>query len=142
FVLASEHKLEVAIPTELPPVMADPRRIAQVIGNLVNNAVKYSPAGSRIMVAAGLEPDKIVFSVTDEGHGIPEDEREMVFQPFQQASNRSHKETKGAGLGLAIARALVEAHSGRIWVADHDGSGTRIAFTVPLASEPAAAPEH
>ncbi len=103
-----------------------------MLANLVNNAAKYSPAGTRITVSAGPERGYMRISVTDEGAGIDPEDRERLFEPFVQGDARKARSRQGAGLGLAISRGIVLAHGGRIWVEDDDGTGTTVTFTVPL----------
>lgn len=129
---AQDFTLTYDIPPDLPLVLADGRRIAQVLSNLVGNAVKYSPTGTTIAVAAAVEDGMLKVTVSDEGSGIPPHEREAVFDAFHQLQYRRG----GAGLGLAICRGLVEAHGGRIWIVDQETPGTTVAFTLPL-SKPA-----
>jgi two-component system sensor histidine kinase KdpD len=106
---------------------ADPRLLAQVLFALLENGVKYSPQGSTIRVSAvPVDADQVVFSVADQGIGIPAADREWIFQHFQRGDQSS-----GMGLGLAIARTIVEAHHGRIWVEAHNGNGTEIRFSIP-----------
>jgi PAS domain S-box-containing protein len=126
-----DHVLSLDVSPHLPPVLADTRRIAQVLTNLVGNAVKHSPPGSTIHVHADQNGDTVQVVVDDEGSGIPPEARELMFETFR----RGDRHKKGAGLGLAICKGLVEAHGGRIWIADKPTPGTRIAFTLPLAKE-------
>lgn len=131
--LTAQHDLRLNLPNHLPAVLMDARRIGQVITNLVHNAVKYSPANTRITVTAFEDDDMVQVRVIDEGRGIPEDARDYIFEAFRQVSperGASH----GAGLGLAISRGLVNAHGGRIWAESHTGPGTTICFTLPIAS--------
>lgn len=132
-VLTRRHDLRVAVEPELPPLMLDAQRISQVIENLVANAAKYSPPQSRITIQANSSPVEVQIRVLDEGSGIPADEREEVFQPFRQS--RQNHYNKGAGLGLAICKGLVEAHGGRIWIEGRDTGGTVVTFTIPLRRE-------
>jgi PAS domain S-box-containing protein len=129
--LTSQHRLQVDVPAQLPPVMADKQRIGQVLVNLVENAVKFSDPGTNICIAARSIGDTVQIEVRDEGEGIPLHERETIFEPFRQLDRRQTQ--RGAGLGLAICRALVEAHGGVIWVEDGDAPGTTIAFTLSVA---------
>jgi PAS domain S-box-containing protein len=131
-VITSQHRLVYDIPDTLPPVMADERRIAQVISNLVDNAVKYSPSGTEIRITAERVEKAVQVNVSDQGPGIPTEARDLVFEAFRQAA--SHTDSgQGAGLGLAICKGLVEAHGGKIWLNDRDGHGTTVSFTLPIA---------
>jgi K+-sensing histidine kinase KdpD len=138
--LADQHRVEVEIENNLPVVLVDARAVSEVIYTLVDNAAKYSPAGTLIRIAASrAENDTIRASVEDRGPGIPIELRERVFDKFFRAirdgaSNRS--QPSGTGMGLAIARGIVEAHSGRIWIENGaDGLGTRVVFTLPIGDE-------
>jgi two-component system sensor histidine kinase KdpD len=131
--LTTRHRLSINLPPHMPPVRVDSMRVTQVITNLVSNAVKYSPPQSRILIA--IMPHnarEVKVSVSDEGAGIPPEARSRIFEAFQQLQ-RDRSDSSGAGLGLAICRGLIEAHGGRIWVDDHDGPGTTMSFTLPLA---------
>jgi two-component system, OmpR family, sensor histidine kinase KdpD len=132
---AENHQLVLDVPDNDPMVRADPLRIGQVLVNLVNNAVKYSPPGSTITVAARVQDDAVQIDISDEGEGIPPDQREMMFEVFQRLERDRKKRIKGVGLGLAIVKGLIEAHGGEIWVEDRDGpgSGTTFSFTIPLS---------
>lgn len=128
-----DHELITDIAPDIPMVMADKRRIEQVIVNLVQNAVKYSPAGTQIhLYAYPNGSDTIEVDVDDQGPGIPVDQRERVFEPFHQLAKGASSQ-KGAGLGLAICKELVEAHGGQIWIQDKSGPGTKISFTLRIA---------
>jgi PAS domain S-box-containing protein len=133
--LSADHQLVVTLPEDLPPVWADAQRIGQVLANLVNNACKFSPSGTRISLSAARQGEEIRMDVTDEGTGIAPEERERVFESFYQTSQEGNRRRpRGVGLGLAICRGLVEAHGGRIWVRDRPGPGTTISFTLPVAA--------
>jgi signal transduction histidine kinase len=130
--LTVNHKLVVEEEPGLPLLRVDAIRVQQVLTNLVNNAAKYSPLNSTITISTvRLSNEFIVVRVLDEGPGIPPEARNRVFEAFQQLE-REKGGTRGAGLGLAICRGLIEAHGGRIWVDDHNGPGTTIAFTLPV----------
>jgi PAS domain S-box-containing protein len=131
-IVAQNHPTTFQVPTDLPPLFVDRQRIAQVVANLVGNAAKYSPPSAAITLSAQAEQQFIKISVHDEGPGINPEERESIFEPFQRGEN-AHRTTKGAGLGLAICKHLVEAHGGTIWIEDHAGTGTTMAFTLPIA---------
>ena len=131
----AQHQLRIDIPDDLPQVYADADRIAQVLINLVVNAVKYSLPHMTITISAAHVGEAVQFDVADQGPGIPEPDRVRIFEPFQQLETHVINRTEGAGLGLAICKGLVEAHGGRIWVQDRAGPGTIISFTVPISLE-------
>ncbi|HEX5504898.1 MAG TPA: ATP-binding protein, partial [Thermomicrobiales bacterium] len=130
---AGDHPVAVDLPADLPPAPLDPVQLDQVLTNLLENAVNYSPAGTPIAVTAALEPngEAVVVRVADRGPGIPRRERAHVFDKFSRL--RAAAPVKGSGLGLAIARGLVEAHGGHLWVEDTPGGGATFAFALPLA---------
>lgn len=130
--MAAEKSLAVesCVSAELPAVWADRERLHQVLSNLVGNAVKFTPAHGRIRVSAARDGDDVRVAVEDTGPGIPAEHLENVFDRFWQA--RSTRRA-GAGLGLAIARGVVEAHGGRIWARSEVGRGTTFEFTLPVA---------
>ncbi|HKZ53852.1 MAG TPA: ATP-binding protein, partial [Anaerolineales bacterium] len=130
---SERHKFEVDFPPDFPLVIADEDRLSQVISNLLSNAVKYSPDGGRIVVGGQVKPDGVVVSVTDEGPGLAPEDLPRIFDRFYRSADASRK-TKGAGLGLYLAKAVVEAHAGRIWVDDRVRRGARICFSVPYTS--------
>lgn len=135
---ARTQPLALHAPASLPAVLCDPLRVAQIMGNLVNNASKYSPPGSPISLnlAVSDEPGFMQVSVADQGVGIPDQERARIFDPFFRASTSARMNANGTGLGLAIARALVELHGGRIWFDSAPGTGTVFQFTLPLVDYP------
>ncbi len=137
-VLTAAHHLRILVPDDLPPVRADPQRIAQVLTNLVNNATKYSPDGTPIAISAARQGQYVQVNVADEGPGIPPEERARVFEAFHQVATDGERteRIKGVGLGLAICRGLVEAQYGRIWIQDRPGPGTTVSFTLPIAAPP------
>jgi len=111
---------------------ADPRRIRQVLGNLLDNALRYSPKGGTITVTASRVDSEVHVSVKDEGPGVPPDDLPHVFERFYQGDKSRSGE--GTGLGLAIARELVHAYGGRIWVTNRGGA--EFTFTLPLLEPP------
>lgn len=131
---AGQVALKMQIPADLPPVFADPDRIAQVILNLTGNSLRHTPAGGRITVAAAADSSCAAVSVRDTGSGISPENLPYIFDRFYRA-DKARTRAGGAGLGLAIAKSLVEAHGGTIRAASTPGQGTTITFTLPLAGE-------
>ena len=134
------NPLEVDLAEDLPPVMADRRRIIQVLGNLLSNAAGYSPGGWPIMVTAVRDGVHVAVSVADRGRGIPAELLPELFRKFSRASGETTASgVDGSGLGLAICRGIVEAHGGRIWAeSDGPGLGARFTFTLPAIERTAA----
>ena len=131
--MVSRHSLHVDVPEELPTVLADEHRVAQVISNLVSNAAKFSEEGTKITIGASQLAKDVVLSVTDEGSGISGDRLERVFEPFYRVPG-SHTTTGfGFGLGLSICRRLVEAQGGKIWAESEPGMGSTFFFSLPIA---------
>jgi two-component system, OmpR family, sensor histidine kinase KdpD len=126
------HEIKAEIPDGMPPIDADLVLMSRVLANLIDNAVRHSPAGAPVTVRATLCPDRraVELAVTDSGPGVPVGRREEIFGLFPR---REHD--AGAGLGLTIARTFVEAHGQRIWVEDAPGAGARFCFTLPVAAE-------
>jgi two-component system sensor histidine kinase KdpD len=134
--LAASHRLLLDVPDDLLPVYFDYVEIDQVITNLVENALKYTPPGSEIRVSARVSEGAVLVEVSDNGPGIPPEALPHVFKPFYGAEGATG--ARGSGLGLAVARGLVEAHGGRIWVENRTEGGARFVFTIPLGEQPAA----
>ncbi len=132
--LTTEHNLVVKVPGGLPLIFGDDLRISQVLTNLVSNAAKYSPPGSQITISMHQTGGMIQTDVADQGPGIPPHDRERVFEAFQQLENGAGNNTKGAGLGLAICKGLIESQNGKIWIQDHLSPGATISFTLPLTT--------
>ena len=124
-------------PPDLPPVMADPQRIVQVLGNLLSNAARHAPRATPIRLSAVKEQVHVAVTVSDRGRGVPAEQLPHLFRKFPRLDEPHGEEgNEGSGLGLAICRGLVEAHGGRIRAAsDGEGRGTRITFTLPIAEE-------
>jgi len=132
--LPRDKRVEVALPPDLPLVEFDATLIERVLYNLLENAGKYTPAGSVVRIAAEVYGGQVLISVADNGPGVPQSQRDAIFEKFTRGSRESA--TPGVGLGLAISRAIVEAHGGKIWVEDNPGSGARFCFTLPLGTPP------
>jgi two-component system, NarL family, response regulator NreC len=132
---ARDLRLEGSGPPDLPPVRVDAYRIRQVFSNLIENAIKVTPRGGSVRLTAHAGGDEIVFSVRDTGPGISQDQLPKLFERFWQARR---DDRTGAGLGLAIARGIVEAHGGRIWAESEPGAGSTFSFSLPTADQPGA----
>lgn len=130
--LSALLELRVVMAPDLPDIWADHDRILQVFENLIGNAIKFTKAGGSITLRAVESADKIVFSVSDSGSGIAENDLSHVFDRFWRGSERAHK---GAGFGLAIVKGIVEAHYGRIWVRSSVGQGTTFFFSIPIVPQ-------
>jgi two-component system phosphate regulon sensor histidine kinase PhoR len=141
-------QIEIDCPPDLPAILADPLRLEQVLGNLLHNAIKFTPSGGKITLSAcvldarglhaagmplgGCEPSAaVLFIVEDTGVGIHPDDLPRIFERFYKADRA--RSSGGTGLGLAIARHTIEAHSGRIWAQSIEGSGSTFYFCIPLA---------
>jgi PAS domain S-box-containing protein len=133
-VMTHEHHFLINLPTKLPLVLADPRRARQVLRNLVENAVKYSPEGGQIAITAQVGTDAVQTSVADEGLGIEPEHLEHIFARFYQVDSASTRKVGGSGLGLSICKAIIEAHQGEIWAESQVGAGSTFYFTLSLAS--------
>ena len=123
---------EASLPSDLPGVLADPDRLAQALGNLLSNAIAYTPPGGKITLAAGAGAGEVWIRVTDTGPGIPLAEQRRIFTPFYRG-RRSGRSPSGMGLGLSIARDLLEAHGGRIELASQPGRGSQFTLVLPVA---------
>jgi len=134
---APGHRLICDLPHEPLVATIDARSIEQVVRNLVDNAIKYSPAGGAITVHSHREETQVLVAVSDEGIGIQPKDLERVFERFYRVDNEVGRSAGGVGLGLAVCRSIVEAHAGRIWVESTPGEGSTFYFTLP-----AAAPDH
>ncbi|HLT15756.1 MAG TPA: ATP-binding protein [Acidimicrobiales bacterium] len=132
--LDRDRTFELDVPDEPVWVEADADRLQQVLANLLDNARKNSPAVAPVRVAVRLADGGVEVAVADEGPGVPPDARERVFEKFVRGRSET---VTGTGLGLYISRRLVEAHGGRIWIAD-DGDGTTFCFSLPRAAAPVA----
>jgi PAS domain S-box-containing protein len=131
-VMTHHHEFKARLPSRLPLVVADPRRIRQVLRNLVENAVKYSPEGGKITIAVRVLTEQVEISVSDQGLGIEPQHLEHIFDRFYQVDSASTRNVGGSGLGLSICKAIVEAHGGQIRADSQPGAGSVFYFTLPL----------
>jgi len=127
-----QHRLLIDFPDNFPIVDADPYRIEQVLRNLLDNAVKYSPQGGLIVVRGEICEDEVIVSVADQGVGIAPEHLNRLFEKFFRIKSALGRHVVGSGLGLPIARTIVESHRGRIWAESHLGQGSTFYFTLPL----------
>jgi len=134
-VRAPAHKFVLALPARLPRMNMDEQRVRQVLDNLIDNAVKYSDTGTEITLIARKTGTEMLFAVTDRGSGISKNNLSHVFERAFHSSRGQKSGIPGAGLGLPICKALVEAHGGRIWIESEEGMGTKCFFTLPLKTE-------
>jgi signal transduction histidine kinase len=126
-----EQSLSLDIPEKLPTVMADEGRLRQVLMNLINNACKFSSSKGSVTVSAEQCTGEIILSVRDTGPGISEEDQKRLFEAYHRLeSDREH--LSGLGLGLSLAKTIVELHKGRIWVTSEKGKGSAFAFTIPI----------
>jgi signal transduction histidine kinase len=126
---SKKHIIKTEFSEKFPVILGDETRIEQVVANLVSNALKYAPEGE-IKISGAVRPEQVVICVSDQGPGIEAHDLPHIFDRFYRSTN-AVKQTKGAGLGLYLARAIVEAHGGRIWVDPKPDSGARICFSLP-----------
>ena len=137
--IAEQYKVEIEIEKDLPIVLVDARAVSEVIYLIVDNAAKYSARGSTIRITADRgEADMIRVGIEDNGPGIPIELRERVFDKFFRAlseKDSSRNQPPGMGMGLSIARGIVEAHGGRIWIESGARAGSRVLFTLPIGDE-------
>ncbi len=131
---ARDTSLVVRVPDDLPLVEADPHRVGQVLRNLLNNALDFTPQGGQVTLTAWPDRKWVSVQVCDTGPGIAPEHLPYVFERFYRADKSRTRATGGAGLGLAIVKQLVEAHGGRVWVESTLGAGTTFGFTLPLDS--------
>ncbi|NOX62635.1 MAG: GAF domain-containing protein [Chloroflexi bacterium] len=124
------------VPDEMSTILADPWRLEQVVTNLVDNAIKFTPAGGSVTISAVERDDEVEISVSDTGIGIAPDEMERVFDRFYQVDGGANRLYKGTGLGLTICRHIVEHHHGRIWVESESGQGATFIFTISKHLQP------
>ena len=124
--------LSVHLPDELPAVRGDSNSLQEVLQNLLDNALQYTPAGGKIDVSASCSDGRVIVTVADTGIGIPQVEQERIFERFYRVDAARSREAGGTGLGLSIARHIMEAHGGRLWVESAVGEGSRFHFSIPV----------
>ena len=133
------HRVDVVLPRNLPLVEIDATLIERVLYNLLENAAKYTPPGTVVTLSAETAGSDLRVTVRDTGPGIPVGQEEIIFEKFTRGARESS--TPGVGLGLAVSRAIVEAHRGKIWAENNPDGGARFCFTLPLGTPPAAPQE-
>jgi two-component system, OmpR family, phosphate regulon sensor histidine kinase PhoR len=124
--------LEVEVPPNLPRVRGDAGLLREVLQNLIDNAIQYTPDGGQIQVSAEAKAHEVVMAVTDTGIGIPLTDQERIFERFYRVDAARSREAGGTGLGLSIAKHIVEVHGGRLWVESEVGLGSKFSFTIPI----------
>ena len=136
---ATRHGITLGLTVDerLGQIVADERKVRQVVLNLLSNAVKFTPEGGRVAVGAARADGSVEVSVSDTGIGIAQDEQEAIFEEFRQAGSDYTRKREGTGLGLALSRKFVELHGGRIWVKSEVGKGSTFTFTLPERPWPA-----
>lgn len=134
--VAAGRPIRMGLPPGLPHLHCDSRRIAQVLDNLVANALRYSPTDRAVEIECQAREGSLEFVVRDQGVGIPQAAQARLFTPFYRADRPAIQKISGTGLGLSICKNLVEAHQGRIWVESQDGKGAAFHFTLPLDGPP------
>ncbi len=124
--------IDLQMAPTLPEISADPNRMVQVVSNLVDNALLYTPEGGRVLISAKVVAKNLEMRVQDSGPGIAENELDLVFERFYRSDPSRQRNAGGSGLGLAIAKSIVEKHNGRIWAESNPGDGTTIVILLPL----------
>lgn len=132
-VSAEEHTITLDIQVQDSRIVADKLRVSQVVGNILDNAIRFSPSGRQVLVELKEEKNEYLVSITDQGIGVSPEYIDHIFERFYRVRNITSRQHSGIGLGLFIARAIVEAHGGRIWVTSHEGLGSTFFFTLPRA---------
>ena len=135
---SDKHQLVTDIPESLPQIEVDKDKLDQIITNLISNAIKYSPNGGTITTRVRDEGDKLRFSVSDQGLGIPTEHMDKVFQRFHRVHSGDSQRVSGTGIGLFLVKNLVQAHGGAIWVESEMGKGSTFFFTLPKHQPPEA----
>jgi PAS domain S-box-containing protein len=131
-ILTSKHVLEFKLAPALPAMFVDKSRLAQIITNLVDNAIKFSPQGSPIIIEAGVKGNDLIISISDRGVGMTQETIDKLFNRYYRAEQAVASKTRGTGLGLSICRGIIEAHGGKIRVESVVGKGTTFSFNIPI----------
>jgi signal transduction histidine kinase len=118
---------------DIPSLSIDQNKIEQVLNNIISNAIKYSNKDKNILISVTKKAEDIIFSVQDQGQGIPPEELSKLFQPFQVTSTKSTDGEKSTGLGLSIIKKIIEFHKGQVWVESEFGVGTTLYFSLPIS---------
>jgi PAS domain S-box-containing protein len=126
-------RMEVSVPDMIAPIMADPEKLGLVLENVVDNAISYTASGGMIKIEAAPEEKFLRFTVTDNGVGIPASQQKLIFTKFFRGDNVIRMQTEGSGLGLYIAKSIIERHGGAMSLSSREGEGTTVSFTVPFA---------
>ena len=126
------HTFEIDFVPDFPSVLAEPELMEEVLTNLVENAIKYSPEGGRITISGRWDDNQVRVTVDDEGVGIPVREQERIFERFYRVDVEQARKVQGVGLGLYICKSIIEAHGGKIEVSSRPGKGSRFSFVLPL----------
>ncbi len=137
----AKHQFVTSFGADFPIVSADPRRIMQVLRNLLDNAIKYSPDGGLVVVRGQVTDKEVIISVADEGIGLSPEHLNRLFEKFFRLKSPLGQQLRGSGLGLPVSRTIVENHGGRIWAESELGKGTTIYFSLPRDGEPSSADE-
>lgn len=132
-VSAEEHTITLDIQVQDSRIVADKLRISQVIGNIMDNAIRFSPQGRQVIVVLKEQNNEYLVSITDQGIGVSPEYIDHIFERFYRVRNTASRQYSGIGLGLFVARAIVEAHGGHIWVESNEGLGSTFSFTLPRA---------
>lgn len=128
---AQQHPIALDFPAAFPTVPADAARLEQVLSNLINNAIKYSPPNTPIRIVGRATPREVIVTVIDQGIGIPLEEQARIFERFYRVDDALSRRTQGSGLGLYLAKAVIDAHHGRIWIQSVPGQGSAFSFALP-----------
>jgi two-component system sensor histidine kinase KdpD len=126
------HIVKVDLDEHMPPIKLDSRLIAEALTNLIENSAKYSPPGTELLLKGIVEDDKLTISVKDQGEGIAPGEQDRIFDKFYRSARQDGQNNEGTGMGLAIARGVIQAHGGKIWVESAPGQGATFSFMIPV----------